>query len=84
MSRSSVVLAAVSDEPTSTSDLYDRVGYLALARAGLIPYAAFRAELVQLSQAGLVRSETGSDGSTLWWLSPASSTDDKAADAAES
>ena len=84
MSRSSVVLAAVSDEPTSTSDLYDRVGYLALARAGLIPYAAFRAELVELSQAGLVRSETASDGSTLWRLPPASAAGDEAADAAES
>jgi len=84
VSRSSVVLAALSDEPTSTSDLYDRVGYLALAQAGLIPYAAFRAELVKLSQAGLARSETGADGSTLWRLSPRSPTDDEAAGAAES
>ena len=68
MSRSSVLLAALTDDPTSTSDLYDRVGYPALARVGLIPYAAFRAELVKLSAAGLAASETAPDGSTLWRL----------------
>ena len=52
--RSSVLLAALTSEPTSTSDLYARVGYVALARIGLIPYAAFRAELERLSAAGLV------------------------------
>jgi len=66
MSRSSALLAALSSEPTSTSDLYERVGYLALARAGLIPYAAFRAELVRLEAAGLAVSESAPDGSTLW------------------
>jgi hypothetical protein len=66
MSRSSVLLAALTAEPTSTSDLYARVGYLALARVGLVPYAAFRAELDKLSAAGLAVSEIGGDGSTLW------------------
>ncbi|MEO8968758.1 MAG: hypothetical protein ABI427_14565 [Solirubrobacteraceae bacterium] len=66
MSRMSVLLAALTDEPVSTSELYDRVGYLALARVGLIPYPAFRAELEQLSAAGMVTSEIAGDGSTLW------------------
>jgi hypothetical protein len=68
MSRSSVVLAALTSEPTSTSDLYARVGYLALARVGLVPYEAFRAELAKLSAAGLAENEAGPDGSTLWKL----------------
>jgi hypothetical protein len=68
MPRSSVVLAALSGNPTSTSDLYERVGYAALVRIGLIPYPAFRAELERLAAAGLVQSETDSDGSTLWRL----------------
>jgi hypothetical protein len=72
MSRSSVLLAALTTEPTSTSEVYARVGYLALARVGLVPYAAFRAELVKLSAAGLADSATGSDGSTLWKLADAS------------
>jgi hypothetical protein len=75
MSRSSVILAALSREPLSTSELYDRVGYLALARLGLIPYAAFRAELVKLSAAGQAECETGGDGSTRWKLAPDSSGD---------
>lgn len=64
--RSSVLLAALTSEPTSTSEVYARVGYIALARVGLIPYPAFRAELAKLSAAGLVDSETSGDGSTLW------------------
>lgn len=64
--RSSLLLAALTQEPTSTSDLYARVGYLPLARVGLVPYAAFRAELAKLSAAGLAASETSGDGSTLW------------------
>jgi hypothetical protein len=68
MSRRSVVLAALTSEPTSTDDLYTRVGYLALARVGLVPYAAFRAELAKLSAAGLAEKEAGADGSTLWKL----------------
>jgi hypothetical protein len=60
------ILAALTDEPTSTSDLYDRVGYPTLVRAGLVSYHAFRAELVKLSAAGLADRETASDGATLW------------------
>jgi hypothetical protein len=57
-----VLLDALSDEPTSTSDLYDRVGYPALVSAGLVPYDAFRAELVKLSTAGLAERGTDEDG----------------------
>ncbi|HEY6523844.1 MAG TPA: hypothetical protein VIY10_08770 [Solirubrobacteraceae bacterium] len=67
MSRASVLLAALTIEPTTTSDLYDRVGYPALTRVGLIPYRAFRDELAKLSAAGLARSEDAPDGSTMWW-----------------
>jgi len=52
-----VLLAALTDEPVSTSELYDRVGYLALARVSLIPYPAFRAELEKLSAAGLATGD---------------------------
>jgi hypothetical protein len=68
MSRSSVLLAALTNEPATTSELYERVGYPALVRVGLIPYEAFRAELVKLAAAGLVDRETSRDGSTLWKL----------------
>jgi hypothetical protein len=61
-----IVLDALSQEPTSTSDLYDRVGYPALVRAGLVPYHAFRAELVRLSAAGLAERGTDEDGATTW------------------
>lgn len=80
MSRSAVLLAALTNEPTSTSDLYARVGYLTLARVGLIPYAAFRAELGELSAAGLADSQTTAEGSTLWTLPAASPGDDRRAD----
>jgi len=70
MSRAGTLLAALTEEPTSTSDLYDRVGYPALTRIGLVPYEAFRAELARLSAAGGVRSCPGDDGSTLWRLAP--------------
>ena len=68
MSRESVVLAALTDEPTSTSELYDRVGYPTLARVGLIPYEAFRAELVRLAAAGLAERHTAEGGETMWRL----------------
>lgn len=68
MSRASALLAAVTREPTSTSELYDRVGYVALTRVGLVSYHAFRAELAKLSAAGLVESRTDPDGSTVWRL----------------
>jgi hypothetical protein len=62
-----VLLAAITREPTTTSDLYDRIGYPTLTRVGLIPYHAFRAELVKLSAAGLASREEAPDGSTVWW-----------------
>ena len=62
-----MLLDALTSEPTTTSDLYDRVGYLTLTRAGLIPYHSFREELAKLSAAGLARSGDAPDGSTVWW-----------------
>jgi hypothetical protein len=67
VSRASVLLSAITTEPTTTSDLYDRIGYPALTRVGLIPYQAFRDELVKLSAAGLASSGEAPDGSTVWW-----------------
>ncbi|MGZ4349686.1 MAG: hypothetical protein ACXVRX_04060 [Solirubrobacteraceae bacterium] len=75
MLRSSVLLAAITSEPTTTSDLYDRIGYAALTRVGLIPYQAFRAELTKLSAAGLASSEEAPDGSTVWWREDARPSD---------
>jgi hypothetical protein len=72
MSQETVLLAALTSEPTSTSQLYERVGYAALTRIGLVSYDAFRAELTRLAVAGLAESDTARDGSTLWRLpSPA-------------
>ncbi len=68
MSRASALLAAVTSEPTSTSELYDRIGYPSLTRLGLVPYDAFRAELARLSAAGMIDSHTAGDGSTMWRL----------------
>jgi hypothetical protein len=68
MSRSSVLLGALTSEPTSTSDLYERVGYLELTRIGLVPYPAFRAELERLAAGGLAACLTAPKGSTLWQL----------------
>lgn len=68
MSRESALLAVLTSEPASTSELYDRVGYLTLTRLGLVPYEAFRAELTRLSASGAVRSHTSDDGSTMWRL----------------
>src|SRR5256885_2240659 len=64
--------------PTRTWTLDERGGYVTLTRLGLVSYQAFRAELVRLSAAGLVVSDTASDGSTMWRLTP---TDESAADA---
>jgi hypothetical protein len=66
VTRACTLLAALGDEPTSTSDLYDRVGYPTLARLGLIPYAAFREELRRLAATGGVAMDTARDGSTTW------------------
>jgi hypothetical protein len=68
MSRESELLAALTDQPTTTSDVYERVGYAALARLGLIPYPAFREALGKLSAAGLAQQATAEDGSSVWWL----------------
>jgi hypothetical protein len=68
MSSRSVLLAALTEEPASTCELYARVGYVTLTRVGLVPYDAFRAEQVRLSAAGLADSDTASDGSTIWRL----------------
>jgi hypothetical protein len=68
MSRESVLLDALTIDPTSTSDLYERVGYGTLAQVGLIPYHSFRAALAKLETAGVVGSEAGEDGSTMWYL----------------
>jgi hypothetical protein len=76
MSRASVLLATLTDDPQSTSELYDRVGYLTLTRLGLVPYHAFRAELERLAASGSVACETGADGSTLWRRAPASADPD--------
>lgn len=70
-SRQAVLLAALGDEPVSTSELYDRLGYRALARIGLIPYPAFRAALADLAARNLVAGEIDEeDGSTVWRRAP--------------
>ncbi|HEX2105855.1 MAG TPA: hypothetical protein VHF51_19550 [Solirubrobacteraceae bacterium] len=66
MTAATILLEALSEEPTSTSDLYARVGYPALVRAGLVPYDAFRAALVRLSVAGFAQRGTDADGATTW------------------
>jgi hypothetical protein len=70
MSRTSALMAVITTEPASTSELYDRVGYSTLGRLGLIPYHAFRAELVALAASGALEGETASDGSTIWRRTP--------------
>lgn len=66
MSRESALVAALTDEPTSTSDLYDRVGYAGLVRIGLVPYDAFRDALARMAAAGLAEHATAPDGATVW------------------
>jgi hypothetical protein len=68
MSRESVLMGVLTIDPTSTSNLYERVGYGKLANVGLISYPAFRAELEKLEVAGVVVTEEGDDGSTMWSL----------------
>jgi hypothetical protein len=60
------VLASLADEPTSTSELYDRVGYPALVRAGLVSYHAFRDTLEALVAEGRASFATADDGATVW------------------
>ena len=68
MSRESELLVFLTGDPTSTSELYERVGYMTLTRLGLIPYPAFRQALAELGAAGLAEHDTADDGSTVWWL----------------
>lgn len=68
MSRASSILAVLTADPVTTSDLYDRVGYATLVRVGLVRYEDFRAELARLSSEGLAESGTADDGATLWRL----------------
>jgi hypothetical protein len=68
MSRESELLAALTSEPASTSELYERIGYTTLTRLGLIPYPAFRQALGELAAAGVAEHDTAQDGSTLWWV----------------
>jgi hypothetical protein len=71
MTRATAVLAVLTDEPTSTDELYERVGYPTLTRVGLVAYEAFRAELARLAAAGLADSARADDGATLWSRRPA-------------
>jgi hypothetical protein len=64
----SPLLNALTHEPTSTEALYERVGYATLARLGLIPYDAFRAELSKLVAAGHAQKQEVEEGATLWRL----------------
>jgi hypothetical protein len=68
MSRASELLSALTSEPASTSELYQRLGYARLTRLGLVPYDAFRAELAGLVAAGVAASDTALDGATMWRL----------------
>ncbi len=70
MSRTSALMAVITPEPASTSELYDRIGYPNLARLGLIPYHAFRAELAALAVTGAIEGETAPDGATTWRRTP--------------
>lgn len=76
MSRDSALLAALTSEPASTSDICDRVGYVTLTRLGLVPYRALRAELGKLSAAGVIEGRTRGDGSTMWWRRQPSAEED--------
>jgi hypothetical protein len=66
MSRTAALMAVIAEDPTSTSELYDRVGYPTLARLGLIPYPVFREALATLAATGAIEGHTARDGSTMW------------------
>jgi hypothetical protein len=66
MTAAETLLGALTDEPTSTDDLYGRIGYPALVRIALVPFDAFRVELVRLSKQGLAETGTDEDGATTW------------------
>lgn len=80
MSRTATLMDALGDEPVTTSDLYDRVGYLQLTRVGLIPYHAFRAELDRLAREGLLETSSAEDGASLWRHAPPAAGRSTAAD----
>jgi len=64
-----VVLAALTDEAATTSDLYDRVGYMTLVRVGLVDFRAFREVLSGLERRRLAeRIEGAADQGSLWRL----------------
>ena len=73
MSRESELLAVLTSEPASTSELYERVGYMTLTHLGLIAYPAFRQALGKLAAAGLAEQDTAPDGSTVWWVADGAS-----------
>jgi hypothetical protein len=83
MSRESALLATVTIEPASTSEVYDRVGYATLTRVGLVSYHALRAELEKLAAAGLLESHIGADGSAMWQLPRGSTEEDGQTSAAD-
>jgi hypothetical protein len=64
------LMAVITEDPASTSDLYDRVGYPTLVQVGLIPYHAFRDALATLEATGAIEGQTGPDGSTMWRRRP--------------
>lgn len=66
MTHTAALMAVITTEPASTSELYDRVGYATLARLGLIPYHAFRAELAAMAASGAIEAGVAPDGSTIW------------------
>jgi hypothetical protein len=66
MTNTAALMAVITAEPASTSELYDRVGYATLARLGLIPYHAFRAELAAMAASGAIEAGAAPDGSTIW------------------
>src|SRR3954453_16206843 len=65
--------AALPSGATSTSDLYDRIGYPALMRAGLIDYRAFRSALEALEADKLAESASGDDETGTLWRVPSAS-----------
>jgi len=71
MPRAATLLAALTEEPTTTEALYDRVGYPALVRLGLVPYDDFRDALAALEADGLAVSTPTKEGGTLWRRAPA-------------
>lgn len=83
MSQTSRLLAVITAEPASTSELYDRVGYPTLTRLGLIPYAAFRAALERLAATGAIEAQTAADGATTWSRSAETGGSDRARTAAQ-